>query len=75
MTGKEMKRFREEIGLTQTEFGSYLGYKHPQTQISNIENSKRSLNLRLASAVKMWIKTYRGDHIRSVTKKVGGNKS
>ena len=41
LTGREVKRVREAIGMTQTEFAAVLQMKLPQ--ISRMENSEQEL--------------------------------
>ncbi len=54
MTGKELKKIRLSIGMTQQEFGEELGFKNPQVQISQFENGKRQISRRLEVTIKMW---------------------
>ena len=56
MTGKELKAFREQLGLSQEEFGLYLGYDAPQTTISMLENDHHAIRTSLEVTIKLWKK-------------------
>lgn len=56
MTGKELKAFRQRLGLTQAEFGRRLGYKRPQPTVSDLERERQKINSRIEVSIQMWKK-------------------
>ncbi len=51
MTGKELRRIREKMGLTQVEFAREFGYKRKAT-ISEFENGKKPIPASLEKHVR-----------------------
>ncbi len=63
MTGKDVRRIRLKLGYNQTEFGTKLGYRRPQIQVSRIENSKKPIQARLANLIRMMEEKWKRENL------------
>lgn len=55
MPGSELKSFRLMLGMSQHQFGSELGLKFPQIQISDLERGRRIISERLRKSIERWM--------------------
>jgi len=45
MTGQEVREIRKRLGMSQGDFGSLLGFHHPQIRISELERNVRKVSV------------------------------
>lgn len=64
ITGRDIRKFRTELGLTQAEFGMELGFANPQIQISQLESGVRPINRRIEMAISKWREAEQGIRFR-----------
>lgn len=44
MQASDLKKLREEMGLTQTSFGVLFGFANPQIRISKLESGREKIS-------------------------------
>ena len=72
-SGDRLKEFREQSGMTQTEFGQALQPENPPENVSQWEKSKRAIPKEIFLKAEKIMLEKSGDHLKALREQLGMN--